>query len=113
MKNLILVFAILALSGCGYKSRNNELIGQVKKVMSQTPLICPDYNEADVSLGVIRNGVGSMSSQDKWLHVSSEKDLETIRAANESGAIVKIKYDVRRVTFCVPESVVRSVEVVK
>lgn len=103
---------ILALWGCGYESVNNEMIGQVKKVKDNTPLICAPFTTVDVSLGVMRNGVGSMSVQDVWLYVEKPADLEIMRKANESGEIVKISYDEARFRWCVDEKVVRSVEIV-
>src|SRR5579859_447764 len=56
-------FASAACGACGNSSVGNELEGQVKKVVKRTPIFCSDYVEADVSLGVIRNGVGSMSQE--------------------------------------------------
>lgn len=101
MKKIALV-ALLALGGCGYTAVDNELIGQVKKVTHQTPLVCPDYKAVDISLGVIRGGVGSVSTEDLWLRVLNESDLSLLKAASESGRIVKARYDVRRVVVCYP-----------
>lgn len=112
MKYAIIILA-LALSSCGYSSRENEMIGQVKKVSHETPILCDDRADADISLGILRNGVGSMSSQDVWVTVPNESDRKTLKDANESGALVKIKYDVKRVTWCWHDHIVTSVEVVK
>jgi hypothetical protein len=112
MKKIVLSMGLLA-SACGYSSKDNELIGQVKKVKMATPIICPDFAETDVSLGIIRNGVGSMSSEDVWLFVEKDSDLALLKSASESGQPVKIKYNVQRVTFCVPNEQVSSVELVK
>ncbi len=110
----LVTFAVcLILSGCGYSARNNEMIGQIKKVVHNTPLICPDYDDADISLGVLRGGVGSMSSQDIWIYVPDKANYETLKKANESGALVKVGYSERRLTFCVPDHWVDSVEIVK
>ena len=103
---------LLALCSCGYTSKDNELIGQAKKVRHETPIICPDYANVDISLGVMRNGVGSMSTQDKWLLVRSESDLAKLKKAVEDGSIVKIKYDEYRVAICTPNEFVTSVEIV-
>ena len=93
-----LVIASILLAACGNSSSGNEIIGQVKKVKSVTPLICSDYTEVDVSLGVIRNGVGSMSHEDVELAVdNSEKDaINKLKWAAENGAIVKLAYNVKR-----------------
>lgn len=104
---------LLLLTSCGYHSKDNELIGQVKKVHSNTPLVCGDYFSADISLGVMRNGVGSMSTQDVDVYIPREKDVETFKLAVESGQLVKITYDSKRITFCVPGYVVTKVEILK
>lgn len=111
--NLLLMLSIgFSLSGClGYESQDNTLIGQVKKVQQATPIICPNYTRADISLGVMRNGVGSMSSQDIWVYVANNKDLETLNSAVTSGSLVKIKYNTMRAAFCTPNAEVTSVEI--
>jgi major membrane immunogen (membrane-anchored lipoprotein) len=109
IKKMIMLVIAFMLVACGYTSHDNELTGQVKRVIKQTPLLCSNYVYADISLGVIRNGVGSMSSQDMDLTVSNEKDRAALQAASDSGKLVKIKYDRRRVTFCEPEEVITSV----
>lgn len=100
MKRLVL---LLAITACGYSAKGNELVGQVKKVVDKTPLVCGDYAEADVSLGTIRNGVGSMSKEDVTLYIEHDSDIATLKKAAESGQLVKLAYDVRRVTWCVPD----------
>lgn len=112
MKKGILVLVLLLATACGYSSKDNEMIGQVKKVMKNTPLICPDYKDADISLGVIRNGVGSMSSQDIWVYVPDDLNFKILTEANQTGKLVKIKYDIKRLQFCVGDHQVTSVELV-
>lgn len=105
-----LLLVVLAVSpGCGYSSRDNELIGQAKKVVHNTPIICPDYYMVDVSLGVMRGGIGSMSTQDVWITVDDRHALDTINAAVTSGSIVKINYDVKRIAWCTEDHVLNSV----
>lgn len=108
-----LLCGLLLFSGCGFSSRNTELVGQVKKVVGHTPIICPDYNSVDVSLGVMRNGVGSMSTQDVWLYVSSDTQTAILKHATENGLLVKVTYNEKRLTWCVPDKWVTSVEVLK
>ena len=91
---------------------DSELIGQVKKVQRHTPILCSGYVAADISLGVLRRGVGSMSTQDVWVTVTEEAHRQLLVTAAESGALVKIRYDERRFTFCVPHLIVRDVSVV-
>lgn len=110
MKSL---FVLLLLTSCGYSSRNNELIGQVKRVHSETPLICPDYDDVDISLGVIRNGVGSMSNQDVLMYIQKLEDTETLKRAAESGNLVRILYDRKRLTFCVQDMWIKKVEIIQ
>jgi hypothetical protein len=101
----------LVLSGCGYVVRGGELTGQVKDVDQVTPLICGDFKTADISLGIMRNGVGSMSTQDVKVYVTRDDQYELLKQATNSGKLVKVTYDQRRLTFCVPDVWVTSVEV--
>lgn len=101
---------VLLLSACGASAKQNELIGQVKKVVERTPIVCGDYAEADISLGVIRNGVGSMSKEDVELYVPQQAQADLLKQAATSGHLVKITYDIERVTFCVPDHWVTNVE---
>lgn len=112
MRNLILVIT-LGLCACGYSSRDNEMIGQVKKVVKNTPILCMDYDDADITLGVLRNGTGSMSTQDLWSYVQNEEQLSILKKANETGALVKITYDVKRWVWCVDDHFITKVELVK
>lgn len=91
---------LFAVAGCGSSSRDNQLIGQVKKVQHNTPIICGDYVDADVSLGVLRNGVGSMSTQDMWLNAANAVDITLMEAAAKAGNVVHITYDTKRFVFC-------------
>lgn len=106
MKQMVLA---LALVGCGYSAKENEMVGQVKKVVEQTPLICGDYTEADVSLGVLRDGNGSMSKEDVILRVNGSEDKKLLKDAAESGRPVKITYDIKRFVWCGPDHILTSV----
>lgn len=112
-KLLVMCAAVLMLTGCGYTQRDGEMIAQVKKVSSITPLICPDFMAVDVSLGVMRNGVGSMSSEDVWLLVDDKQTYSDLKNAAETGALVNVRYDVRRFVICTPQKVLRSFTLVK
>lgn len=102
MKQISLILLIsIAGSGCfGYSAKNNELIGQVKKVISVTPLLCPDRSEVDVSLGVMRNGVGSMSHEDFLAVIEDPTVMRTLKKAAETGSLIKVNYDTKRVVLC-------------
>jgi len=95
MRNALLTLAlVVGLAACGNSSTDNELTGQVKKVVHNTPIICPNYVTADLSLGVMRNGVGSMSSQDVWVTVEDKDQIKLLEEAAKSGAIINAKYNV-------------------
>ena len=106
----ILVMCALFLTACGWSSRNNELTGQVKRVQDETPIVCYDHWEVDISLGVMRNGIGSMSTQDIILYVP-DRFVCILQAANKSGKVVKVTYDEKRVRWCAPDEMVTGVEV--
>lgn len=112
-KIVFLVALFITLASCGYDSKNNQTVGQVKKVIRETPLICDDRMLVDISLGVMRNGVGSMSREDMVLSVQNERDFATLQTAIDNGQLVKITYDARRFAFCMTRFHAVSVEIVK
>jgi major membrane immunogen (membrane-anchored lipoprotein) len=109
----LIIALTLILSACGYSSKDNEAIGQVKKVSSETPLLCNDYSAVDISMGIMRNGVGSMSTEDLWFYVPSNADVADLKYAAETGKLVKITYDIKRVVLCVPDHIVTKIEIIK
>ena len=109
----VFVIGLLFLTGCGYSARDNELTGQVKRVVKQTPIMCEDRTDADISLGVMRNGVGSMSTDDVQLTVANADDAKLLKEANESGALVKVTYDIKRWVWCWQDHIITKVELVK
>ncbi len=111
MKNLIIA-AMLLVCGCGYSSVDNDAIGQPKKIHHQTPMLCSNRNDIDISLGVMRGGVGSMSTQDLYLTVPNQKDLETLDKAIVDGKLVKFHYNQYRLAFCQQDDTLTSVEIV-
>jgi len=110
---VVFVVGVTSITGCGYESKNNELIGQVKRVVSLTPLICENRTDADLSLGILRNGTGSMSKEDVNLYVTTAALADTLKKAQATGAIVKITYDVPRFTFCKPSHWATGVEIIQ
>lgn len=114
MRKFLPLILLPLLVGClGHTSSDNELTGQVKRVQNKTPLLCPDYTHVDISLGVMRGGVGSMSTQDIWLWVKNPADIPALMKAAENGAIVKVKYSVARGRWfnCVEHEELDSVQV--
>ena len=108
---LLLAASMMLLSACGYSSQDNESIGQIKKVANMTPILCGKRTDVDLSLGVMRNGVGSMSHQDLWLTVRDPQLVDTLKKAAETGAIVKVKYDEARVNICWHDHELTAVEI--
>lgn len=109
-KIIAVTFLSMSLASCGYSGRDMEMIGQVKRVMHNTPIICSDFDDADISLGVMRGGVGSMSTQDVWVVVDKEQG-KILKDAAASGALVKVTVDVKRFAFCTEDHFVTNVEV--
>ena len=109
--SFLMTFAALALAGCGDSSTDGELVGQVKKVTHATPLICPDYYAVDVSMGVMRNGTGSMSTQDMWLTVRDVQAIGALQKMAADGSLVKIKYDTRRFAICTEHYILTAAEI--
>ena len=114
---IMFVLSLMIIVGCGHTSMDNEMMGQVKKVVGNTPLVCPNYTDADVSLGVIKNGTGSMSTQDAWVVIEDKKLIPIFKQACETGQLVKIKYDVKRFGgnyfVCTPEKFATNIEILK
>jgi hypothetical protein len=96
-----------------YSSKDGELIGQAKKTITTNPIICPGVNNLDVSLGVVRNGTGSISSQDVWVTVTNPEDYKRAKEASSSGALVKVTYDQRRLAMCTEYFVASKVEIIQ
>ncbi len=110
---LPLAVALSGCQACGYSSQQNDLTGQVKKVISRTPIICPDYTEVDVSLGYIRNGGGSVSKEDVVLSVHNQAFIPLLKQAADSGEPVKVTYNVFRASICEPEHELTAVQIIK
>jgi len=117
MKRILLLAALastMLLSGCfGYTSTGNEVVGQVKKVIKHTPLMLPNYVSVDLSLGVMRNGTGSMSKEDLIMYVPDERLVSQLQALAESGEIIKVSYGVARYRFYVPNEELESMRLAK
>ena len=104
--------ASVSLTGCGHIAVDGELTGQAKKVTTVTPLFCENYVAFEMSMGVLQNGTGSVSTQDMWFTVKNVEDLATIKKAVETAAIVKVTYDTLRSPICIAQEVMTSIEIV-
>lgn len=110
MKSILLPI-LLSFSGClGYSAIDNTALGQVKRIHQETPMICPNYIDVDISLGITKNGVGSVSTQDIIAVVTSAKDVELLKLAQEKNILVKITYNEKRLTFCTSDTFITKVE---
>jgi len=94
-----LTFGPSMVSHFGWSERNSELTGQVKKVIQTTPLMCPDRNYIDVSLGVMNNGTGSMSTHDVELWVPNDQLISVLQQASKTGKILTFHYDTMRIGY--------------
>jgi len=116
MNKAITIGILLSLTACGYSSTGNEGVCQPKKMHHNTPIVCSDYDTIDVSMGVMRNGVGSMSTQDMTLAFSpaTQADSETkLKQAIDGGKLVKMTYSDRRFSFCQETEQIETVEIIE
>lgn len=107
----VLFFLFGSLTAFGLASYNNEAVGQVKYTKNIHPIIYPNYTELHLSLGVMRNNVGSISKEDITLYVPNESDVIKLNKSAEEGKLVKVIYDNLRFSFWYPNAQVRSVEI--
>lgn len=117
MKKLELAIGLTMLcmlGGCfGYSSTDNNTIAQPKKLIKVNPILCPNYTLLDASLGIMRNGVGSMSTEDHEFVVTSDSQAVLINKAIDSGFILKINYQQARATFCTEDFFINSISIEK
>lgn len=100
MKYRLLLLAATLLSGCGYSHRANELVGQPKSIESTTPLLCPDQHILHMSLGVMRNGSGSMSTQDIAINVPDAQLVPILQSVIEQGKLINAETNEARFRWC-------------
>lgn len=110
LRNNLALFSLLALTACGNASRDNTAIGQVKRIHHETPIVCGNYTDIDLSLGVMKNGVGSMSTEDVYLVIQNRDDEKILEESEKNGRLVDVIYDTRRFSFCQPNHRITSVK---
>jgi hypothetical protein len=111
VKKIAGILAALALCGCGNSSVDGTLTGQVKKITNVTPMFCSPYTAVDVSMGVMRNGTGSMSVQDEWMTIGDRVDnvtIEMLDRAARDGSIIDVTFNTRRLPFCTEEYILTN-----
>ncbi len=107
----LLAFTLTACDACGNSSVNNELVGQPKRLHNETPILCPNRTDLDVSLGYMKDGVGSVSTQDLHMTVPDPRHVETLNNAINNGKLVRLHYNVERFVWCAQDHYVTKVEV--
>lgn len=104
----------LLLSGCdfGYSHQGNEVVGQPKSVETTTPLICPAQHILDLSLGVMRHGVGSMSTEDVLINIPDDASASRLEAVVREGKLISAQTNEARVRWCNEEKELVSFKVI-
>jgi hypothetical protein len=106
---------ILAMEGPHIQTSEGAVtVGQIKTIETQlSPLhICPPkVVVAHLSLGVLRNGQGSVSSEDFSATVQSPEDVETLQRAAKNGDLVEVTTNSVLADPCRPEVRITAVRV--
>lgn len=95
--NLKILSFILLFTNCGYIEQNNIGIGQVKKIIKNTPIICPDYKVVNIAFGSLESGIISNTND---YYVIDDKQQEILEKAQYNQKIIKFVYNVKRVAIC-------------
>jgi hypothetical protein len=113
-KNLLACFlALVSITGCGYSHRNNELVGQPKSIEQTTPILCPEQNILHMSLGVMRNGVGSMSTEDVMINIPDNSMVPLLKEVVKDGKLINAVTNQARMRWCNCEVELVSFQVIK
>ncbi len=88
--------------------------GRVKTIMNTTPLLCGDFVDMNISIGVSN----SSNSQyyildDIWMNLNSPDHIKIAKEAQESGKLVKVTYDYARYAPCRNKSDVTKIEILE
>lgn len=96
-----LLALMLCISACtGYSHLDNEVVGQPKAVESTNPIVCPDQHVLHLSLGVMRHGVGSMSTEDILISIPDDRLVAGLKEAVESGKLISARTNEARFRWC-------------
>lgn len=110
LAHCLLVLPLLV--GCGYSHLNNELIGQPKAIEATTPLFCPNQNILHLSLGVMRHGVGSMSTEDILINIPDDNLALRLQPVVKAGKLINAQTNEARLRWCNEEKELVSFEIV-
>lgn len=95
MKYLLL---LAFLAGCSYHTSEGERTGILTKI-SNKGIVCKT-NEATMSLGYTRNGVGTVSNEDWQFTVRDRSLLTKLKEYQEANTPVKIYYHDELACIC-------------
>ena len=105
---------ILPMVGIGeYAATDIVSVGQVKTVMNMTPMACNKFVDMSLSLGVMRNGAGSVSTEDVWMNLNTIEQIEIARRSQENGNLVRVTYDYFRFAPCRNSRNVKKIEILE
>lgn len=113
MKKRLMIGLLLCAVGCGYSHRDNDLVGQPKSVESTTPLLCPDQHILHMSLGVLRNGTGSMSTEDIRINIVDAHLVPALQLAISKGSLITARTNEARFRWCNEEKELVSFQVME
>ncbi len=117
IRNIVLGLSLCLMAtgcdACGNSSVNNELVGQPKRLHNETPIVCENRVDLDISLGFMKDGVGSVSTHDTHMTVPNPKDVETLNRAINENKLVKVYYNEARFNWCWQDQVIIGVEVLE
>jgi hypothetical protein len=112
MNRMPSLLMLVALTGCGYSHRDNEIVGQPKAIESTTPILCPEQHVLHLSLGVMRHGVGSMSTEDVRINIPDATLVSGLKSAVESGKLINARTNEARFRWCNEERELVSFSVI-
>jgi hypothetical protein len=113
MNRTLLPLLLLMLASCGYSHVNNELIGQPKSIEATTPIFCPNQNILHLSLGVMRNGVGSMSTEDVRISIPDDNLAIRLQPVVKAGKLINAQTNEARFRWCNEEKELVAFEIVE
>lgn len=113
MRHAAFGLALSLLAGCGYSHLGNDFIGQPKAIESTTPLFCPDQHVLHLSLGVMRHGVGSMSTEDIRINIPDDNLVPVLQGVVKAGKLINAETNEARFRWCNEEKELVAFEIIE
>ncbi len=110
---LVTLGIALLVGGCGYSAIDGDMIGQIKTVGQSNPVVCPGYTAVGISLGILRDGTGSMSTHDVAGWVPDRSLIPALQRAKDTGAVVALTYKEYRAPICKPDFEITGLRIVQ